>query len=61
MTVQPQTRGDSEPFPLSIKPMLARLVDEPFSDPKWVFEPKLDPFRIVAFVRKGEVTLRTPL
>ena len=59
MTIQPDTVGDLEPFPLSIKPMLARLVDEPFSDPKWVFEPKLDGFRIMAFIRKGEVTLRT--
>ena len=60
MTVQPQTVGDLEPFPLSIKPMLTRLVDEPFSDPKWVFEPKLDGFRILAFVRKGQVTLLHP-
>ena len=40
--------------------MLARLVDEPFSDPKWLFEPKLDGFRILAFIRKGEITHCTP-
>ena len=39
--------------------MLATLVAEPFSNPKWLFEPKLDGFRILAFIRKGEVTLRT--
>ena len=59
MSDQPQRVGDPEPFPLSIKPMLARLVDEPFSDSKWLFEPKLDGFRILAFIHKGEVSLRT--
>ena len=59
MTTQPQTLGDPEPFPLSIKPMLATLAADPFSDPKWVFEPKLDGFRILAFTQKGEVSLRT--
>ncbi len=39
--------------------MLATLVDKPFSDPGWLFEPKLDGFRILAFIQKGEVTLRT--
>ena len=59
MTIQPQKLGDLEPFPLSIKPMLATLASEPFSDPKRLFEPKLDGFRIMAFIRKGEVTLLT--
>ena len=36
------------------------MVDKPFSDPRWLFEPKLDGFRILAFIRKGEVTLCTP-
>ena len=39
--------------------MLATLASEPFSDPKWLFEPKLDGFRILAFIRRGEVTLLT--
>ena len=39
--------------------MLATLASEPFSDPKWLFEPKLDGFRILAFIREGEVTLLT--
>ena len=39
--------------------MLARLVDKAFSDPNWIFEPKLDRFRVLAFVRQGEVTLLT--
>ncbi len=53
------TPGDLSPFPSTIKPMLATLVDKPFSDPRWLFEPKLDGFRILAFIQKGEVTLRT--
>ena len=51
--------GSPDPFPQTLKPMLATLASEPFSDPKWLFEPKLDGFRILAFIRKGEVTLLT--
>lgn len=38
------------------EPMLATLVDEPFSDPDWIFERKLDGERCLAF-RQGD-TLR---
>ncbi len=48
-----QTPGEPQPFPSTIKPMLATLVDKPFSDPRWLFEPKLDGFRIMAFIQKG--------
>lgn len=34
--------------------MLATLVDEPFSNPDWVFETKWDGFRAVCFVRHGK-------
>ena len=30
---------------------------EPFDDPKWVFEPKLDGFRAVAYVQRGGARL----
>lgn len=36
-----------------IDPMLATLVDEPFSDPDWIFERKLDGERCLAF-RDGD-------
>ncbi len=36
-----------------IKPMLATLVDEPFSDPDWLFETKWDGVRAVCFIKKG--------
>ena len=54
-----QTLGEKAPFPSDLKPMLARLVDEAFSAPGWLFEPKLDGFRALAFVRQGQVTLRS--
>lgn len=42
-------------MPEIIHPMLATLVDEPFSDPEWIFETKWDGFRSVCFVSKGKV------
>ncbi|MDD5082077.1 MAG: non-homologous end-joining DNA ligase, partial [Dehalococcoidales bacterium] len=44
-------------FPSSVTPMLASLTGRPFSDPDWIFEPKLDGFRILASVRDGNITL----
>ena len=38
-------------------PMLATLVDEPFSDPDWVFENKLDGVRCIAVIEGGKATL----
>jgi bifunctional non-homologous end joining protein LigD len=40
--------------PEVIHPMLATLVDEPFSDPEWIFETKWDGFRSVCFVKNGK-------
>ena len=40
-------------MPNVIHPMLATLVDEPFSNPEWVFETKWDGFRAVCFVQNG--------
>ena len=56
---QAQALGRRAPYPTTVKPMLARLVDGPFSHPAWLFEPKLDGYRIVAFVQPGGVTLRS--
>ena len=41
-------------LPAIIKPMLATLVDDPFSDPEWIFETKWDGFRSVCFIRNGK-------
>jgi bifunctional non-homologous end joining protein LigD len=47
------------PFPSKVAPMLASLAGGPFSRADWIFEPKLDGYRIIASVRDGKVTLRT--
>ena len=49
--------GREAPFPSKLKPMMARLSDKSFSHPDWLFEPKLDGFRALAFVRHGQVSL----
>ncbi|MFN2511904.1 MAG: non-homologous end-joining DNA ligase [Pyrinomonadaceae bacterium] len=41
-------------MPKVIKPMLATLVDEAFSDPDWLFETKWDGVRAVCFIRNGK-------
>lgn len=41
-------------MPNIIHPMLATLVDDPFSDPEWIFETKWDGFRSICFVSKGK-------
>jgi len=37
--------------------MLATLAHEPFSDPEWIYERKLDGVRCLVFCQKGEVRL----
>jgi bifunctional non-homologous end joining protein LigD len=44
-------------FPGFVPPMLASLADAPFSSTAWMFEPKLDGYRIEAAIRNGDVTL----
>lgn len=41
-------------MPSQIKPMLATLVDEPFSGPDWIFETKWDGYRSVCFLKNGK-------
>ena len=41
-------------LPAIINPMLATLVDKPFSDPNWLFETKWDGIRAVCFIDKGK-------
>ncbi len=45
------------PPPPVITPMLASLAEGPFSHPNWIFEPKLDGYRIITHIRDGNVTL----
>ena len=50
--------GRPAAFPSRLKPMLPSSGGQPFSDPEWLFEPKLDGCRVMAFLRAEKVTLR---
>jgi bifunctional non-homologous end joining protein LigD len=50
-------RCTMETVPFRVSPMLATLVDEPFSKPDWVFEEKYDGVRILAYKEGEKVTL----
>lgn len=45
------------PLPKMLSPMLPSLTDRAFANPNWVFEPKLDGYRVIATVDNGEVRL----
>jgi bifunctional non-homologous end joining protein LigD len=45
------------PLPRSLAPMLPSVAERPFSNPDWLFEPKLDGYRVIATVEDGEVRL----
>jgi bifunctional non-homologous end joining protein LigD len=47
------------PLPDFVAPMLATPVDAPFSDDDWLFEMKLDGYRVEAVVEGGKVRLWT--
>jgi bifunctional non-homologous end joining protein LigD len=42
-------------MPSSVDPMLPTPVKLPFSDPQWLFEPKLDGYRALCFLKDGKV------
>ncbi len=50
-------KGKKAPFPKTVKPMLATLVDKPFDEPGWIYEIKWDGYRAVALMNKGKVSL----
>lgn len=45
--------------PKSLSPMLATLIEKPFTDKNWLFEIKWDGFRALAFVDHGQVHLQS--
>ena len=47
------------PLPEFIEPMKATPADKPFDDPDWLFELKLDGYRVEAVVERGRVRLWT--
>jgi bifunctional non-homologous end joining protein LigD len=46
-------------MPARLEPMLATLIDQPFSDPNWLFEIKWDGVRALAWIAGGKLTLRS--
>ncbi|MEX2599694.1 MAG: non-homologous end-joining DNA ligase [Dehalococcoidia bacterium] len=57
--IQDQTDDNARqaPLPSSLSPMLAGTASAAFSNPDWLFEPKLDGYRIIALVGDGQVKL----
>ena len=51
--------GPRESLPTQLAPMLASDADEPPTRPGWLHEPKLDGYRVLAFVSDDKVTLRS--
>jgi len=57
----PHPAAHAAPFPdpVALRPMLPTLVGKAFSRPGWLFEPKMDGVRVLAFVRDGQAELRS--
>ncbi len=49
--------GPGEPVPKTLAPMLAEIGDQARTDHKYLYEPKLDGYRVLAFVEDGKVRL----
>jgi bifunctional non-homologous end joining protein LigD len=51
--------GKVEPMPSKMSPMLAEAGDEPFHRAEWMWEPKLDGYRVLVFIDEQGVSLRS--
>jgi bifunctional non-homologous end joining protein LigD len=51
--------GPPESLPEKLSPMLAGAAPAPFSNREWLFEPKLDGYRVLAHVTRDRVQLRS--
>jgi bifunctional non-homologous end joining protein LigD len=51
--------GPAESLPRQLKPMLAESADAPESNPQWRYEPKLDGYRVIAYIEEGRVRLQS--
>jgi len=51
--------GKVQPMPSRLAPMLAEIGDPPFGRPDWMWEPKLDGYRALAFIDGDGVRLRS--
>jgi bifunctional non-homologous end joining protein LigD len=51
--------GKPAPMPDKVAPMLAETADAPFNRPDWIWEPKLDGYRVIALIGPQGVKLRS--
>ncbi|HEX5129166.1 MAG TPA: DNA polymerase ligase N-terminal domain-containing protein, partial [Usitatibacter sp.] len=51
--------GPAVAMPERLAPMLAEIADEAFDKPGWMWEPKLDGYRVLAFIDSKGVRLRS--
>jgi len=51
--------GDVVPMPAALEPMHAEIGPAPFNHPDWMWEPKLDGYRALAFIDGAKVRLRS--
>jgi len=51
--------GNPHAMPRALAPMQAELADAAFDDPEWMWEPKLDGYRALAFIDGNSVVLRS--
>src|SRR5579859_3894017 len=51
--------GVKTPIPADLAPMHAELTEAAFNDAAWMWEPKLDGYRALAFITKDGVSLRS--
>ena len=56
---QKTSKSKAAPFPTTIAPMLATMVDKPFDKEGWQYEIKWDGYRAIAFCNKGDVALKS--
>jgi bifunctional non-homologous end joining protein LigD len=59
-TAENAPRARQVAMPEPYEPMLPTLSREMFQREDWVYEPKLDGYRVLAFVDRGRVRLRSP-
>lgn len=52
-------KGKKSKMPSFFSPMLAKLIDKPFTHPDWIFEVKWDGFRALAFIQQGKALLKS--
>src|SRR5205085_11749082 len=50
-------QGETKAMPSGLRPMKCELIDQPFDSEDWIYELKLDGYRIISYVNGKRVTL----